>query len=108
MLATVAIPLTCWLCVLIVTPHKPRSGNEVQELVYTRLLGRQHVLLCVATLVTVWALLVGVIAMPLRINVDLERFRAACHIGNQYSEWYAKEEAPLFPANGPLDYEGAC
>lgn len=36
-----AIPLMCWLCVLVAMPHKPLPNNEVQELVYARLLGRQ-------------------------------------------------------------------
>lgn len=35
-LATIA--LTCWLCTLIALPRKPLPNNEVQELVYTRLL----------------------------------------------------------------------
>jgi len=41
MLTLIAIPLTCWLCAFVAIPRKPLPGNEVQELVYARLLGRQ-------------------------------------------------------------------
>ncbi|MHB8644964.1 MAG: hypothetical protein ACYDAR_04145 [Thermomicrobiales bacterium] len=52
MFAYVAIPFTCWVCALIATPRKARLGNEVEELVYTRLLGRQHRLVLVALIAT--------------------------------------------------------
>src|SRR5436305_781925 len=44
MLALATIPVTCWLCTLIATPRRPRLGDEVAELVYSRLLGRQQLL----------------------------------------------------------------
>jgi hypothetical protein len=60
----VAIPVTCWLCVLLAVPRRPGLGNEVEELVYTRLLGRQQRLVLVATLATVVTLLAAVLALP--------------------------------------------
>jgi hypothetical protein len=50
MLATIAI--TCWLCAGIATPHRARLGNEAEELVYVRLLGRQQRLVLLALLTT--------------------------------------------------------
>jgi hypothetical protein len=52
MFAYVAIPLTCWVCTCIAIPRKPRPGNEVEELVYARLLGRQHRLVLIALAAT--------------------------------------------------------
>ena len=49
---TAAIPLTCWLCALIAAPRRPRVGNEVAELVYIRLLGRQQRLVLLAAVAT--------------------------------------------------------
>lgn len=37
----IALPVTCWVCTLLATPRRPHLGNEVEELVYARLLGRQ-------------------------------------------------------------------
>ncbi|MDQ6748939.1 MAG: hypothetical protein M3010_12650 [Candidatus Dormibacteraeota bacterium] len=42
MATLIAVPLTCWLCVLIALPRRPLPGCEVQDLVYTWLLGRQR------------------------------------------------------------------
>jgi hypothetical protein len=38
----IAVAITGWLCVLVATPRKPLPHNEVQELVYARLLGRHQ------------------------------------------------------------------
>jgi hypothetical protein len=46
------ISLTCWLCALIATPRKPLPGDEVQELVYRRLVGRHHMLVALAAAAT--------------------------------------------------------
>ncbi len=40
MFAYAIIPLTCWACALLAAPRRPAFGNEVEELVYSRLLGR--------------------------------------------------------------------
>jgi hypothetical protein len=48
----VAIPATCWLCVLLAHPRRPLPDHEVQELVYARLLGRYQRLVLVALIVT--------------------------------------------------------
>jgi hypothetical protein len=60
MLMVAAIPLTCWLCVLVAMPRKPLPDNEVQELVYSRLLGRQQRLALLALVVTAAAFIVFV------------------------------------------------
>ncbi len=59
-----AIPLTCWLCALIAIPRSPRVGNEVEELVYARLLGRQQWLVLLASVLTGAALLAIILALP--------------------------------------------
>jgi hypothetical protein len=64
MLAYAAIPLTCWLATLIATPRRPRLGNEIEELVYARLMGRQERLRLLAIVVTGVAFLVLVLALP--------------------------------------------
>jgi hypothetical protein len=61
MLALAAIAVTCWLCAFIATPRKPRLGNEVEELVYSRLLGGQQRLFLLALLVTMGGLLTELI-----------------------------------------------
>jgi hypothetical protein len=60
----IAIPLTCWVCAFLTRPRNPRLSHEVEDRVYARLLGRQHWLILVATLVTVGALLALVLALP--------------------------------------------
>ena len=60
MLTLAAIALTSWLCALLATPRKPTSHQEVQELVYRRLVARQQWMVAgavVATAVTALALL---------------------------------------------------
>lgn len=78
MLTFAAASLTCWLCVLIVTPRKPRCGDEVQELVYTRLLGRRQLLVFFAAVITAGTLLAGILAIPVGVHADREQFRAVC------------------------------
>jgi hypothetical protein len=41
-----------WLAAFVAMPGKPLPHNEVQELVYGRLLGRQHRVIALATIVT--------------------------------------------------------
>jgi hypothetical protein len=69
------LPLTCWLCALIALPRRPRLGNEVEELVYTRLLGRGQWLVLLASVVTVVTLLGFVLALPRRIDPTLDAER---------------------------------
>jgi hypothetical protein len=54
-LATIAI--TCWPCASIAVPRRPRIGNEAEELVYVRLLGRQQWLVLLALLMAAATLL---------------------------------------------------
>lgn len=59
----VVVPLTCWLCALIATPARPRTGDEVQELVYRHLVGRQQRLALLACACTVLALFLLFVAL---------------------------------------------
>ncbi len=77
MFAYAAIPLTCWLCALLAIPRKPRFGNEVEELVYSRLLGRRELLALLALFVTAITLLVMVTRLPQRLDPDLTTVRQA-------------------------------
>jgi hypothetical protein len=76
-LTLIAIPLTLWFAALVATPRRPPPGNEVAELVYTRLLGRQQRLLLLAILVSGVALLLAVALVPQRIDPDLRALRAS-------------------------------
>ncbi len=65
-IATVAF--TCWLCAFIAIPRKPLIANEVAELVYTRLLGRQQRLALLAGAMSVALLLAVVLSLPQRVE----------------------------------------
>jgi hypothetical protein len=76
MITLAAVALTCWLCSLIALPRKPLPDNEVQELVYARLLGRQHTLMLLALVVTAGAFLTLVaVARPSRIDPHFHTLR---------------------------------
>lgn len=64
MIPLVTAALAFWAAALIARPRRPLPGNEVQELVYVRLLGRQQILTTIALGVTLLALLVGILALP--------------------------------------------
>jgi hypothetical protein len=74
-----AISLTCWLCTLLAAPRKPRRGNEIEELVYSRLLGRQQMLRLLAFVVTAGMLFALIFAArPDRVDPDMQRVRPVC------------------------------
>src|SRR5205807_728666 len=76
------IPVTCWLCAWLATPRRPLVGNEVQELVYGRLLGRQQRLVLLAIVATALVFLPLILLLPSTINPDLQDVRlaqTACH-----------------------------
>lgn len=79
MLAYVAIPLTCWLAALIAAPRTPRIGNEVEELVYARLLGRQEHLRLLAIVATGVAFFWLVLALPSHGADDAGHSQAGLH-----------------------------
>ena len=70
------IPATCWLCALLAIPRRPLLGNEVQELIYTRLLGRQQRLVILAVVASAVAFLVLVLRLPQRVDADVREQRA--------------------------------
>jgi hypothetical protein len=75
-LTLIAIPLTFWLAALVATPRRPMQDNEVAELVYVRLLGRQQRLILLALLASGVALLLAVALLPQRIDSDLRGLRS--------------------------------
>jgi hypothetical protein len=69
--------LTCWLCAWLAKPSKPLRGNEVQELVYGRLLGQQRRLTLLALLLTGGMLLYMIVTLPQRADNTLQDVRVA-------------------------------
>lgn len=74
----VAVAVTLWVAALVASPRRPLMGNEVQELVYVRLLGRQQLLVFVATAATAALALALVLSLPARVHADLARGRTRC------------------------------
>jgi hypothetical protein len=66
--AMIVVTLTCWVCTLVASPHKPRVGDEAVELAYSRLLGRQQHLALVAFVATAVLFLTVVLSLPQRVN----------------------------------------
>lgn len=76
MVTLAAVALTCWLCALLARPSKPLPNNEVQELVYVRLLGRQQLLMLLAMIVTAGAFLALLtVGRPNRIDPGFHAVR---------------------------------
>jgi hypothetical protein len=102
MLILAAISVTCWLCALVASPRKPLPGNEVEELVYARLLGRQHRLALLALVVTIVAFVAVVIALPQRIPrsesavAEMRQASDVCPVWSGCDEW---EHAGYVPLN---------
>ena len=48
----IAVPLTCWLCLLLAIPHRPRHDDEVAQLIYRRLVARHQLLILIASSIT--------------------------------------------------------
>jgi hypothetical protein len=89
MLTIALIPLTCWLCAFLAVPRKPRVGNEVEELVYARLLGREQRLLLLACAVTVVTLFVLVLSLPRSIDPTLDAERHPPQVVCRHDAWSA-------------------
>lgn len=53
-----------WLAAFVAMPGKPLPHNEVQELVYARLLGRQHRAMLLAIIMTAVGFFTLVLSMP--------------------------------------------
>jgi hypothetical protein len=70
MFICIAIAMTCWFCTLVALPRKPLPGNEVEELVYSRLLGRQQRVALVAVIASGVALLGVMITLPEHAGSD--------------------------------------
>lgn len=98
-----AIALTCWVCTAIARPRRPRYGNEVEELVYSQLLGRQHRVALLALVVTLVAFVAVVVAIPHRIPpsesavAESRQVSDVCPLWSGCTEW---EHAGYVPLNG--------
>lgn len=68
MLVLVAIAITSWCCTLIAAPRRPLPGNEVQELIYARLLGRQQRIALAALVMTATVFLALLATVPARLR----------------------------------------
>lgn len=75
MVTLAASLLLCWLVVLVARPRRPTASDEVQELVYARLCGRQQMLALLAFVATVLALLFLLVTLPQQIGGDLPGIR---------------------------------
>jgi len=104
MLAYAVVPLTCWVCAWLAKPGEPLPGNEVQELVYSRLLGRQQRLVLLASVLTGAALLAIILALPGHAAADPGRVAEAgqvctdrpanapiCYTRQPYSGWRVEQ-----------------
>ncbi len=115
MLAYAVVPLTCWLCALIAIPRRPRVGNEVEELVYARLLGRQQRLVLLASVLTGAALLAIILALPGHATADPGRaaevrqvctdrlaYAPICYTRQPYGGWRVQQ----WHADGTVTEQG--
>lgn len=73
---------TLWIAVFLVAPHKPLPNNEVQELVYARLLGRQQRVILLAVIVTAVAFLALIADMPHRTDALADTAPRTRHLCN--------------------------
>jgi hypothetical protein len=81
MMTCIAVAFTCWLCALVASPQRPLPGNEVQELVYIRLLGRRERVMLLAMAMTVIAFASIIVTLPQRAGAetdDLVISRSSC------------------------------
>lgn len=67
-----------WIAALVASPGKPRLGDEMQEFVYRRLLGRQHLLVLLASAVTALMVVALILSLPVRVHAEMELARLAC------------------------------
>ena len=48
----IAVPPTCWLCLLLAIPRRPRHDDEVAQLIYRRLIAHHQLLILIASSIT--------------------------------------------------------
>ncbi len=101
MLILTAIPITCWICAVVAIPRRPHPGNEVQELVYVQLLGRQQRLVLLAGAVTVATLLILAPSLPRRYDRTSETERhppqvCSDYLGNGVSTCYTRQTGGMW------------
>jgi hypothetical protein len=93
-----------WIAALVAMPRKPLSHDDVQELVYFHLLGRQHRVVLLAIIVTVLGLLALVLSMPSslaargnnapqrqQICVNISGSPPTCYTPQPGGEWLEEE-----------------
>ena len=115
MLTLALVPLTCWLCTLLAIPRRPLPGNEVQELVYRRLLGRQQRLALLALVASAVAFSAFIIRMPGIASAEIATAQepsqvvcdnsatgqGVCWVAGRNGMWAVMRQ----PADGPIVVE---
>jgi hypothetical protein len=105
MYAFIAIPILCWLCVLLARPRRPRAGDEAGELAYVRALGRRQWLAFAAIALTVAALVaVGVLSRGVGNRETEPVSMAESRLTTPDARLPTPQAAPPYcvgPANGP-------
>lgn len=76
----IAIAGSCWLCTFLAQPRKPLPGNEVEELVYSRLLGRQQTIRLLAIIMTAMTFFTFVLTLPSQLTLG----RGVTQVGQLY------------------------
>src|SRR5262249_38352444 len=78
---------------LLAMPRKPLPGNEIAELVYARLLGRQQRVVLLALTVTIVTFVAIVVALPPRnqptasMSANLQPASSICTLSPACPEW---------------------
>ncbi len=67
----VSVPLVLWLAALVARPRRPLPNNEVEELVYSRLLGRHERLMLLALIATGLVFFAGVTTIPQHVERNI-------------------------------------
>jgi hypothetical protein len=71
--AVCASAVSLWIAAWVAIPHKPFSANEVQALVYSRLIGRQQRLVALALVGTAMLLITVIVAVSQSLQADADR-----------------------------------
>lgn len=87
MVTLTTIPIVLWFAVLLAKPRKPLPGNEVQELVYSRLLGGQRRVALLALVATMCMFVAGIAALSIRSQPSTELVSAADRVCTDLSAY---------------------
>jgi hypothetical protein len=71
--AVCASVVSLWVAAWVAIPHKPFSANEVQALVYSRLIGRQQRLVALAIVGTAMLLITVIVGVSQSLQADADQ-----------------------------------